>query len=86
MGRKGLLLQMRRHTSTPLPDLEVLTVIEVARIFRVDPTTVRRWVKTGALEAITLPHVGGKQAYRIKRSTLEEFVGKDLLSTVTQPA
>lgn len=85
MGRKGLLLQMRKHTSA-LPDLEVLTVIEVARIFRVDPTTVRRWVKTGALEAITLPHVGAKQAYRIKRSTLEEFVGKGLLPTIPQPA
>ena len=29
---------------------ELLTVSEVAKILRVDDTTVRRWVKQGALE------------------------------------
>ena len=29
---------------------DLLTVSEVARIFRVDDTTVRRWVKQGASE------------------------------------
>lgn len=50
---------------------ELLTVREVARRLRVDDTTVRRWIKSGALEAITLPHRGKRQAYRVKRSTLD---------------
>jgi excisionase family DNA binding protein len=40
------------------PQETVLTVREVARRLRVDDTTVRRWIKSGALEAITLPHRG----------------------------
>ena len=54
---------------------ELLTVSEVARILRVDDTTVRRWVKQGALEAIVLPHVNTRQAYRIKRETLNRVLG-----------
>lgn len=53
---------------------ELLTVSEVAEILRVDDTTVRRWVKQGALEAIILPHVNERQAYRIKRETLEKLL------------
>jgi excisionase family DNA binding protein len=53
---------------------ELLTVSEVARILRVDDTTVRRWVKSGALEAAVLPHVGKRQAYRIKRETLDNIL------------
>ncbi|GCE27939.1 hypothetical protein KDA_34230 [Dictyobacter alpinus] len=54
---------------------ELLTVREVARRLRVDDTTVRRWIKSGALEAIALPHRAKRQAYRIKRSTLESLLG-----------
>ncbi|MBE3558542.1 MAG: helix-turn-helix domain-containing protein [Ktedonobacteraceae bacterium] len=54
---------------------ELLTVSEVARILRVDDTTVRRWVKQGALEAVVLPHVNERQAYRIKRETLDRVLG-----------
>lgn len=50
---------------------ELLTVREVARRLRVDDTTVRRWIKSGALEAITLPHRAKRQAYRVKQSTLD---------------
>ena len=53
---------------------ELLTVSEVADILRVDDTTVRRWVKQGALEAIILPHVNERQAYRIKRETLNKLL------------
>lgn len=53
---------------------ELLTVREVARRLRVDDTTVRRWIKSGALEAITLPHRGKRQAYRIKKSTLDTLM------------
>ncbi len=54
---------------------ELLTVHEIARRLRVDDTTVRRWIKSGALEAITLPHRGKRQAYRIKTSTLDTLLG-----------
>ncbi len=53
---------------------ELLTVREVARRLRVDDTTVRRWIKSGALQAITLPHRGRRQAYRIKKSTLDALL------------
>jgi excisionase family DNA binding protein len=56
---------------------ELLTVQEVARILRVDNTTVRRWVKQGVLEAVVLPHVNERQAYRIKRATLNKVLGEE---------
>lgn len=59
---------------------ELLTVAEVSLRLRVDSTTTRRWIKSGALEAITLPHRGKRQAYRIKKSTLDALLnppGKD---------
>jgi excisionase family DNA binding protein len=54
---------------------ELLTVSEVARMLRVDDTTVRRWAKEGALQAVILPHVNERKAYRIKRETLEKVLG-----------
>lgn len=53
---------------------ELLTVHEVAKQLRVDDTTVRRWIKNGVLDAIPLPHRGTRQAYRIRRSTLEQLL------------
>ena len=53
---------------------ELLTVREVARRLRVDDTTVRRWIKNGVLEAITLPHQGTRQAYRVRSSTLDTLL------------
>src|SRR5437763_11848129 len=53
---------------------ELLTVREVARRLRVDDTTVRRWIKSGALEAVTLPHRGKRQAYRVKKSTMDKLL------------
>jgi excisionase family DNA binding protein len=63
---------------------DLLTVSEVAHILRVDDTTVRRWVKQGALEAVVLPHVNERQAYRIKRETLNKVLGGDPQQAVTQ--
>ena len=60
---------------------ELLTVREVARRLRVDDTTVRRWIKNGALEAVTLPHLGTRQAYRIKKSTLDTLLSSSSLPT-----
>ncbi len=53
---------------------DLLTVSEVARILRVDDTTVRRWIKNGVLEAIVLPHVNQRQSYRIKRETVDRLL------------
>jgi len=55
-------------------DADLLTVREVAQQLRVDDTTVRRWIKNGVLEAITLPHRGARQAYRIRRATLNALL------------
>lgn len=54
---------------------DLLTVAEVANILRVDDTTVRRWVKLGVLDAVVLPHVNARQAYRVKRETLDRVLG-----------
>lgn len=54
----------------------LLTVSEVADIFRVDDTTVRRWIKGGALQAVILPHSeNGRQMYRILRETVDRILG-----------
>jgi excisionase family DNA binding protein len=53
---------------------ELLTVHEIAQALRVDDTTCRRWIKSGTLEAITLPHQGKRQAYRIRRATLDALL------------
>jgi excisionase family DNA binding protein len=52
----------------------LLTIQEVARELRVDDTTVRRWIKQGALNAISLPHVNKRQGYRIRRSTVDKIL------------
>lgn len=57
------------------PSPELLTVAEVAVILRVDGTTIRRWAKQGALEAVILPHENERQAYRIKRETVNKILG-----------
>ena len=62
---------------------DLLTIREVAQRLRVDTTTVRRWISLGLLEAIILPHRGKRQAYRVRKSTLDHLLkaGPDLLST-----
>jgi excisionase family DNA binding protein len=66
----------QKEDSVVHEDADLLTVREVARRLRVDDTTVRRWIKLGVLEAITLPHRGSRQAYRIRRSTLESLLAQ----------
>jgi excisionase family DNA binding protein len=57
---------------------DLLTVQEVAGILLVDATTVRRWVKSGALEAVALPHQNIRTAYRIKRETVQKLLDSTL--------
>ncbi|GCE15068.1 helix-turn-helix domain-containing protein [Tengunoibacter tsumagoiensis] len=57
----------------------LLTTGEVARTLRVNSTTVRRWVKSGVLAAVILPHTGKRQEYRIKQSTLDTLLNSGQL-------
>lgn len=68
------MLQTKSLNAPKSPSL--LTIEEVADILRVDASTVRRWVKQGALDAVVLPHVNERQIYRIKREVLDEMVGE----------
>ncbi len=74
MPRRSAVLNGTGETFMAEDMEELLTVREVARRLRVDDTTVRRWIKSGALEAITLPHKGRRQAYRVKKSTLDKLL------------
>ena len=53
---------------------ELLTVQEVANRLRVNEATVRRWIKSGVLEGIKLPHRGKREIYRVRRSTLNSVL------------
>lgn len=57
---------------------ELLTVSEVARILRVDDTTVRRWIKNGALSAVSLPHAGLRVAHRVRKDTLDQVLNNQV--------
>ena len=57
-------------------DHELLTVREVSETLRVDGTTVRRWIKNGALEAVALPHRSKRMAYRVKRETVHKLLNQ----------
>lgn len=62
---------------------KLLTVHEVAGVLRVDDTTVRRWIKNGAIEAIALPHAHERVPYRIKKSTLNNILKTGQLPEAT---
>lgn len=52
---------------------DILTVGEVAKILRVDDTTVRRYITGGRLRALGLPtNARGRRSYRVKRRDLNE--------------
>ena len=58
------------------PDL--LTVHEVAEQLRVDPSTVRHWIRQGSLQGVILPDESHKRPrYRVRRDTLEQLLGHD---------
>jgi excisionase family DNA binding protein len=59
---------------------DLLTVHEVAEQLRVDDTTVRRWIKNGVLEALSLPHMGKRQSYRVKRITLNTLLDQNAIA------
>ena len=53
---------------------ELLTVRQVAQIFRVDETTVRRWIVHKSLDAVSLPHRNKRTMYRIRKSTVDAML------------
>ncbi len=55
------------------PNLELLTLDEVAVILKVDPTTVGRSVKRGEIAAVKWG-----RSVRIRRQDLEEFITEHL--------
>jgi len=73
--------QREEEKNSPGSPGDLLTVGEVAHHLRVDDTTVRRWIKSGALEAITLPHRGKRQGYRVRKHTLEDLLNSSSLPT-----
>jgi excisionase family DNA binding protein len=79
-----MIAQDQKEAKVAHDEADLLTVREVAQQLRVDDTTVRRWIKNGVLEAITLPHRGTRQAYRIRRSTLNALLTPTERTTGTQ--
>lgn len=65
---------------------KILTVSEVARLLRVDGTTVRRWIKKGKMEAVELPNGGEteRHGYRIRASEVKR-IAPGLLDEEGQP-
>jgi excisionase family DNA binding protein len=51
-------------------DCEYLTVYEIARELRVDPESVRRWLRAGKLAGVNL----GRAGWRVRRDDYEQFV------------
>jgi len=48
---------------------EYFTPRDIAKRFRVDDTTVRRWIRTGALEADTIRQ-GKRNRHRIRKAII----------------
>lgn len=63
-----------KHTKHHVHEDALLTVSEVAEILRVDATTTRRWIKNSVLTAVSLPHQGKRQSYRIRQSELNKIL------------
>lgn len=51
-----------------------MTVDEVADLFKVNPETVRRWIRNQELEVLNLGSRSG--GYRIRRSDVDAFARK----------
>jgi len=70
-------LQARGSTNAPT---EYLTSTEAARLLKLSPQTLNRWVKAGTLEA-----EGPPRARRFKRSIIERFMSAKDLGTGETP-
>ena len=64
-------METKGHESK-LPQ-RMLTLKEVAFIFRIHPNTVRRWVKKGLLQSYS---VGPRHSIRFKQEDIIDFLDK----------
>lgn len=71
---KELKQQNKKQQTEEKEKSELMTVHEVASHLRVDDTTVRRWIKNGALDAITLPRRGERCSYRIRKTDFDALL------------
>jgi excisionase family DNA binding protein len=55
----------------------LLTPLEVAEIFRVDDSTVRRWCAEGRIGAVKLPTRG----FRISRAEVDRILSTEVIVT-----
>ncbi len=53
----GDIAQVMQRILDQFPEASMLTVQEVAKELRVNPETVRRWVRSGRLPSVRLPHI-----------------------------
>ena len=60
--------------TTASDDEELLTVNDVARLLTVDPQTVYRWIRNGAMRA---KRVGPARLVRVTRSELQRHLTDD---------
>ncbi len=74
---------MENEKNSPAAGGDLLTVREVARHLRVDDTTVRRWIKSGALDAVALPHSGKRCGYRVRKNTLDSLFSNPRATPLT---
>ncbi len=78
--RKNTAIMDKEEENYPYqPADDLLTIHEVARRLRVDDTTVRRWINNGVLDAVTLPHLGKRRGYRVKKTTLDLLLSSSTL-------
>jgi excisionase family DNA binding protein len=61
-----------------VPKEKLLTLDEVADQLSVTVETVRRWIRSGEMEAIDL---GGRAGYRVSESALERFIKERVKSS-----
>ena len=66
----------------PMTDERYWRVPEVAERLRVDPETVRRWLRAGKLRGMLLSQQGG---YRIPESELRRFISERRLDADAEP-
>ncbi len=57
LERVGDIAQVMQRILDQFPKASMLTVQEVAKELRVNPETVRRWVRSGRLPSVRLPHI-----------------------------
>lgn len=70
-------LQPKRRTrsTSPAPQSEMLTPPQVAKRYGVSPDTVRGWIASGDLRAVSVGK-GSRVRYRVPVDALEEFAAK----------